>query len=225
MGKGINPSLFLRTDLSNMKMVCVVSLPWRTDPPPRSCLSPTTPSSFLELETNLPNRQVLKMTETEFKPSWVSIYIPPIESACNAGEPGSIPGLGRSPGEGNGNPLQSPCLENAMDRGAWRATVCGVAGTDTTERPPLSLSPSASYPSAHNCLYPFGSRLQFRCRNTFVCWCQVGTALIFSSFQLCHQDSLFTPSVRGWARPCPLPATHPCPTWLQPCLSYLWPFA
>ena len=38
-------------------------------------------------------------------------------SACNAGDPGSIPGLGRSPGEGNGNPLQYSCLENSMDRG------------------------------------------------------------------------------------------------------------
>ena len=40
-------------------------------------------------------------------------------SACNAGDPGSIPGLGRSPGEGNGDPLQYSCLENSMDRGAW----------------------------------------------------------------------------------------------------------
>ena len=40
------------------------------------------------------------------------------ESACNAGDPGLIPGLGRSPGEGNGNPLQHPCLGNPMDRGA-----------------------------------------------------------------------------------------------------------
>ena len=40
-------------------------------------------------------------------------------SACNVGDPGSIPGLGRSPGEGNGNPLQDYCLENPMDRGAW----------------------------------------------------------------------------------------------------------
>ena len=45
------------------------------------------------------------------------------ESACNAGDPGSVPGSGRSPGEGNGNPLQYPCLENPMDRGAWPATV------------------------------------------------------------------------------------------------------
>ena len=43
----------------------------------------------------------------------------------------SIPGLGRSPGEGNGNPLQYPCLENPMDRGAWRALVLGVAGSWT----------------------------------------------------------------------------------------------
>ena len=40
-------------------------------------------------------------------------------SACKAGNPGSIPGLGRSPGEGNGTPLQYSCLENPMDRGAW----------------------------------------------------------------------------------------------------------
>ena len=47
-------------------------------------------------------------------------------SACSAGDLGSIPGLGRSPGEGNGNPLQYSCLENPMDRGAWQATVHGV---------------------------------------------------------------------------------------------------
>ena len=48
-------------------------------------------------------------------------------SACNAGDLGSIPGSGRSPGEGNGNPLQYSCLENPMDGGAWWATVHGVA--------------------------------------------------------------------------------------------------
>ena len=44
-------------------------------------------------------------------------------SAFNAGDPGSIPGSGRSPGEGNGNPLQYSCLKNPMDRVAWQATV------------------------------------------------------------------------------------------------------
>ena len=48
------------------------------------------------------------------------------ESACNAGDPGWIPGSGRSSGEGNSNPLQYSCLENPMDRGALRATVQGV---------------------------------------------------------------------------------------------------
>ena len=48
------------------------------------------------------------------------------KSAYNAEDLGSIPGSGRPPGEGNGNPLQDPCLENPMDRGAWWATVHGV---------------------------------------------------------------------------------------------------
>ena len=56
------------------------------------------------------------------------------ESVCNAGDAGLIPGLGRSPGEGHGNPLQCSCLENPMGRGAWRATVHGVEKeSDTTE--------------------------------------------------------------------------------------------
>ena len=49
------------------------------------------------------------------------------ESACSAGDLGSIPELGKSPAEGNGNPLQYPCLKNLMDRGAWWAAVHGVA--------------------------------------------------------------------------------------------------
>jgi len=53
------------------------------------------------------------------------------ESACNVGDPGSIPGSGRSTGEGNGNLLQYSCLENPMDKGVWWATVHGIAKSQT----------------------------------------------------------------------------------------------
>ena len=66
------------------------------------------------------------------------IYIPGFpgisdgkESACNVGDPGSIPGSGRFPGEENGNPLQYSCLESPIDRVAWWATVHGVADSQT----------------------------------------------------------------------------------------------
>ena len=55
----------------------------------------------------------------------------PPAKAGDTGDTSLIPGLGRSPGEGNGNPLQYSCLENPMDRGAWRATVHGVAKSRT----------------------------------------------------------------------------------------------
>ena len=51
--------------------------------------------------------------------------------ACNAGDPSSVPELGRSSGEGNGYPLQYSCLENSMDRGGWQATVHGVTKRQT----------------------------------------------------------------------------------------------
>ena len=56
------------------------------------------------------------------------------ESACNAGDLGSMPGLGRSPGEGNGNPLQYSYLENSMDREAYQATVYGITKSQTQLR-------------------------------------------------------------------------------------------
>ena len=63
------------------------------------------------------------------------------ESACNAGDLGSIPGLGRSPGEGNGYPLQYSCLENSKDRGVWKAIVTWVTKElDRTEQLTLTYS-------------------------------------------------------------------------------------
>ena len=63
------------------------------------------------------------------------------ETNCHAGDPGSIPGLRRSPGEGNGNPLQYSCMENLMYRGAWWATVHGVTRVvhDLATKPPTTI--------------------------------------------------------------------------------------
>ena len=66
------------------------------------------------------------------------------ESACNAGDQGSIPGSGRYPGERNGNPLQYSCLENPMDRETWWATVHGVTKSRT------QLSDSHTHTHTHN---------------------------------------------------------------------------
>ena len=79
------------------------------------------------------------------------------ESACNVGDRGSIPGLGRSPGEGNDNPLRYCCLENTMDRGAWQATVHGGhKGSDTTEWLTLSLSLGESGKCSHQAIRGWG---------------------------------------------------------------------
>ena len=59
------------------------------------------------------------------------------ESTCNAGDPGSIPGSGRSPGGGHGNPLQYCCWENPMDRGAWRAIIHRVVKSHISKNPSL----------------------------------------------------------------------------------------
>ena len=67
------------------------------------------------------------------------------ESACSAGDPGSIPGLGRSPGEGNGNPLQRSCLENPRDGGAWWAAISGVAQSRTRLKRLSSSSRTGAY--------------------------------------------------------------------------------
>ena len=74
-----------------------------------------------------------------------------VESTCSAGDLGLTPGSGRSPGEGNGNPLQCSCLENSMDRGAWQATVRGVEKSqDMTEQPHM-------HARMHTHIYPLNS--------------------------------------------------------------------
>ena len=84
------------------------------------------------------------MLSTEYTPLNYSMGFPGGSVVKNppasAGDTGSIPGSGRSPGEGNGNPLQYFCLENPKDRGAWQATVHGVAsiGHDLVTKPPPS---------------------------------------------------------------------------------------
>ena len=62
---------------------------------------------------------------------WFAIVSDGIESVCNAGDLGLIPGSGRSPGDGNGYLLQDSCLEKSMDRGDWRGTVHGVTKSQT----------------------------------------------------------------------------------------------
>ena len=73
------------------------------------------------------------------------------ESVCNVGDSCLIPGLERSPGGGNGNPLQYSCLENAMDRGAWQATVHGVSrvGHDLATKPLPPWKESYDKPKQH----------------------------------------------------------------------------
>ena len=77
------------------------------------------------------NKQVTKFGNTHSRGAMV---VPVVKNPpASAGDMGSIPGSGRSPREGNGNPLQYSCLEIFLDRGAWRASVHGVAESEATE--------------------------------------------------------------------------------------------
>ena len=109
------------------------------------------------------------------------------ESACNAGDLGLMPGSGRSPGEGNGNPLQYFCLENSTVRGAWQATVHGLArvGHDLATKPPPDTECPAHLPEGPKLLVPIpalpisGCGTSCECHNFFfffievnlTCWC------------------------------------------------------
>ena len=103
----------LEKEMATHSSILVWKIPW-TEEPDRLY----SPWGRKELDT------------TEQLPKWLSGQ----ESACHSANPGSIPGSGRSPGEGNCNPLQYSCLENPMDRGTWWATVHGGPNElDTTE--------------------------------------------------------------------------------------------
>ena len=91
-----------------------------------SSQSKTFPPTLERWSANTGNHSFPGQT-CDWKPLWELSK----ESACNAGDTGSIPGSGRSPGEGNGDPLQDSCLENSMDRGAWWATVHEVTKHQT----------------------------------------------------------------------------------------------
>ena len=85
---------------------------------------------FCDVMVALKNQLAATMIEASLTAQLVKNLPTVQESACKAGDLGSIPGLGRSPGEGNGNPLQYSCLGSPMDTGAWEATLHGVAKSD-----------------------------------------------------------------------------------------------
>ena len=141
-----------------------------------------------------------------------------IESACSAGDAGLSPGSGRSPGGGHGNPLLYSCLENPMDRGVWRATVHGVAKTQTRlKRLSMhradSLSTCEVFPLVPCCLICFlatrpewsSPRCVSRARVTLprqhlprlLPWPSIGVSIPTSVFSLhCHIVCLFPPKCR-----------------------------
>ena len=86
---------------------------------------------YLLLRQKISNSTKGYTVKLKLSPSTMVAQMGEESAACNAGEPGSIPGSGRCPGEENDNPLQYSCLENSMGRGAWRATVDRVAKSRT----------------------------------------------------------------------------------------------
>ena len=141
---GCRPCRLLPTTSLSLHLVfpaCTAGTPTRLSPSSVTA-SRRTPISRLPLDTLIPplffsffniNWLLLDLDSVLIKTTYLHWWrrLPCSsngkESACEAGDQGSIPGLGSSSGEGNGNPLQYSCLENSMDRGSWLATVHGVA--------------------------------------------------------------------------------------------------
>ena len=103
---------------------------WKRLPKPVHFFHPSSSIACLPAQTNLLSLLFMPPCSTFLGNILCLISLLPgvsdsTESACNAGEPSSIPGSGRSPGDRNGNPLQYSCLGNPMNRGPWQATVCG----------------------------------------------------------------------------------------------------
>ena len=111
-------------------------------------------------------------------------------SACNVGDPGWIPGSGRSPGEGNGNPLQYSCLENPMDRGAWWATVHGIAKSQTRLSDFTFLFPFSAISvvsSAYSLLIFLTAILIPACASSSPTFC-----MIYSAYKLNKQVTIYS---------------------------------
>ena len=139
----IYPSLYLKSIFTSPQFLCALSVHF-TVPYAAPMVHPKPPRNNLfivSIVLPLPEYHIVGIIQCTVFSDWFLlfsnmhlrfIYIFPgssdgKEPACNVGDLGSIPGLGRSPREGNGNPLQYSCLENSMGRGAWRATVHGIA--------------------------------------------------------------------------------------------------
>ena len=155
-------------------------------------------------------------------------------SACNAGDPGLIPGSGRSPGEGNGNLLQYSCLENSMDWGAWCAAVHGVPKNRTqlsnwTETETEATNTNThTHTHTHTHMYIYRERTAIVLRRTCVSWKRKSDfywPFLVQFSRSVVSDTLWSHELQYTMPPCPSPTTgvhsNPCPLtqWCHPSTS------